>query len=72
MATITATSSDQAVSGQQRFKYFKRPIMPRVNAVPPQVLLSTTTASVNPLIPEEAIIFLSSYKLTIKMNLFYS
>jgi len=49
-------TNDQGVSGQQRFKYFKRPIMPRVNAVPPQVLLSTTTAAVNPLIPEEKVV----------------
>ena len=52
MATRTITL-DAGVSGQQRFKYFKRPIMPRVNAIPPQVLLAATTAAVNPLIPEE-------------------
>eukprot|EP01035_Chromulina_nebulosa_P023396 gene23396-30321_t len=52
MATKTMTL-DAGVSGQQRFKYFKRPIMPRVNAIPPQVLLAATTAAVNPLIPEE-------------------
>jgi hypothetical protein len=42
------------VSGTQRYKYFKRPIMPRVNAYPPQILLAPTVASGmenNPLVP---------------------
>jgi len=49
--TITETA---VVSGTHRYKYFKRPIMPKVNAYPPQILLAPTTAGKeenNPLIP---------------------
>jgi len=43
-------SSTTVVSGTHRYKYFKRPIMPRVSAVPPQILLAPTMAE-NPLAP---------------------
>lgn len=36
---------ESLVSGTQRFKYFKRPIMPRVNAYAPEVLLAPTGGS---------------------------
>ena len=48
--TRVSASSKTIVSGTQRFKYFKRPIMPRVSAVPPQVLLAPT-ATENPMVP---------------------
>ena len=48
----TGTSSKTIVSGTQRYKYFKRPIMPRVSAIAPQILLAPTTAE-DPLLPEE-------------------
>jgi hypothetical protein len=35
-----AASSDNMVTGTSRFKYFRRPIMPRMNPVPPNVLLA--------------------------------
>jgi hypothetical protein len=45
-------SSQTIVTGQHRFKYFKRPIMPRVSAVAPQVLLAPTEVE-DPLVPIE-------------------
>lgn len=45
-----STSSKTVVSGSHRFKYFKRPIMPRVSAVPPQILLAPTKTE-NPMVP---------------------
>lgn len=52
----TGTSSKTMVSGSERFKYFKRPIMPRVSAIPPQILLAPVSATDNnPLIPVEKI-----------------
>lgn len=45
-------AASSVVSGTQRYKYFKRPIMPRVSAVPPQILLAPTSVE-NPLIPAE-------------------
>jgi hypothetical protein len=51
-ATNTATSSATMVSGTHRYKYFKRPIMPRVNAYAPQLLLAPTgEGENNPLVP---------------------
>jgi hypothetical protein len=47
-------ATQTVISGTHRFKYFKRPIMPRVNAYPPQVLLAPTVAAGvenNPLVP---------------------
>lgn len=47
-------SMPKAVSGTERFKYSRRPIMPRLNAVPPQILLAPTVAQ-NPMaVVEEA------------------
>uniref|UniRef100_A0A7S3M5Z5 Cilia- and flagella-associated protein 91 n=2 Tax=Spumella elongata TaxID=89044 RepID=A0A7S3M5Z5_9STRA len=46
------TSSTTIVSGTDRYKYFKRPIMPRVSAVAPQILLAPTTAE-DPLVPTD-------------------
>lgn len=45
-------SSNTIVSGSSRYKYFRRPIMPRMNPVPPQVLLAPT-AAIDPMIPTE-------------------
>lgn len=47
----TASSSNQ-VTGSMRYKFFRRPVMPRLNAVPPQVLLAPTVAH-DPLAPVE-------------------
>ena len=47
-----AASSSKVVSGQSRYKYFRRPVMPRVSAIPPQILLAPTTQD-DPLIPVE-------------------
>jgi hypothetical protein len=50
MATrVLQASSAQNVSGTMRYKYFKRPIMPKISVVQPQVLLAPT-ANENPLI----------------------
>lgn len=50
---VAATSSmPQAVAGQSRYKYFRRPVMPRVSAIPPQILLAPTVED-DPLIPVE-------------------
>ena len=52
-------SSVTMVSGQNRFKYFKRPIMPKINPVAPSVLLAPTIGAkdgegaINPLVPVE-------------------
>eukprot|EP01038_Epipyxis_sp_PR26KG_P006498 gene6498-8933_t len=54
--TTTVTSSSNAVTGSHRFKYFKRPIMPRVNALAPGILLAPsndTNNPNNPLVPVE-------------------
>jgi len=37
-----AVSSSTQVAGQGRYKYFRRPIMPQLTAVPPHVLLAPT------------------------------
>jgi hypothetical protein len=47
-----AASAANVVAGSGRFKYFRRPIMPRISAIPPQVLLAPTTSD-DPLIPIE-------------------
>lgn len=47
-----AASTTNAVSGTTRFKYFRRPIMPRTNAIPPSILLAPTAVT-NPTIPVE-------------------
>ena len=47
-----AVSTTNAVSGTTRFKYFRRPIMPRTNAIPPSILLAPTAVT-NPTIPIE-------------------
>lgn len=50
---VTMMSSANNVSGAARFKYFKRPIMPRVNAIPPHLLLAPTSKD-DPMVPIEA------------------
>lgn len=47
-----AVSSSKVVSGQSRYKYFRRPVMPRVSAIPPQILLAPTVDD-DPLVPVE-------------------
>jgi hypothetical protein len=47
---LALSSSDKLVSGQTRYKFFRRPVMPRMNAVPPYVLLAPV-AAVDPLKP---------------------
>lgn len=37
-----AISSTDMVAGQARFKYFRRPVMPRINAIPAHILLAPT------------------------------
>lgn len=46
---MAAVSSTNAVAGTGRFKYFRRPIMPRISAIAPQVLLAPTNTE-NPLV----------------------
>lgn len=41
----TTTQLESMVTGQHRFKYFKRPVMPRVNAYPPHFMLAPTGVS---------------------------
>ena len=50
-----AMSSSDAVSGQPRYKYFRRPVMPRMSAIPPSVLLAPTVAETDPNVPMEDI-----------------
>jgi len=45
-------SSSNMVSGTSRYKYFRRPVMPRVNAVPPEILLAPTVTQ-DPMKPVE-------------------
>jgi hypothetical protein len=47
---LALSSSDKMVTGQPRYKYFRRPVMPRMNAVPPYVLLAPVAAA-DPLKP---------------------
>ena len=47
---VATVSSTNVVAGQERFKYFRRPIMPRMSAIPPQVLLAPTVAQ-DPTVP---------------------
>lgn len=50
------TTSVTMVTGTHRYKYFKRPIMPRVNAYPPQILLAPNAEGENnPLVPVDII-----------------
>lgn len=41
------TTTTETISGTNRYKYFKRPIMPRVNAYPPHFLLAPTVGGEN-------------------------
>jgi hypothetical protein len=50
-----AMSAPTAVAGATRFKYFRRPVMPRMSAIPPTVLLAPTVASTDPTVPLEDI-----------------
>lgn len=55
-ARVKASVSGPAVaSGTARYKYFRRPVMPRMSAVPPSVLLAPTVASTDPGVPVEDI-----------------
>ena len=47
-----ARSTSEAVSGSERYQYFRRPVMPRISAIPAQVLLAPT-AEDDPLVPVE-------------------
>lgn len=48
-------TTTETISGTNRYKYFKRPIMPRVNAYPPHFLLAPTGGGENnPLEPNVA------------------
>lgn len=47
-------SKPSAVGGHERYKYSRRPIMPRLNAVPPQILLAPTVAQ-NPMVAIEEV-----------------
>lgn len=49
---VVAASNPNAVSGSGRYRFFRRPIMPRISAIPPQILLAPTTTD-NPLIAIE-------------------
>lgn len=49
---VSSVSNANVVAGTGRFKYFRRPIMPRISAIPPQILLAPTSSD-NPLIPVE-------------------
>jgi hypothetical protein len=49
-----AVSANTMVSGQGRYKYFRRPIMPRINGIPPQILLAPTVTA-DPLKPIEQV-----------------
>ena len=54
-ARVTAAvSSTDIVSGQTRYKYFRRPVMPRISAIPPTVLLAPT-ATLDPMLPVEEV-----------------
>jgi len=46
-------SAPTAVAGATRFKYFRRPVMPRMSAIPPTVLLAPTVAETDPTVPLE-------------------
>ena len=50
-----AMSAPTAVAGATRFKYFRRPVMPRMSAIPPTVLLAPTVAATDPTVPLEDI-----------------
>jgi hypothetical protein len=50
-----AMSAPTAVAGATRFKYFRRPVMPRMSAIPPTVLLAPTVAETDPNVPLEDI-----------------
>lgn len=49
-----AISRPEMVAGAPRYKYFRRPIMPRMSAVPPNILLAPTNDN-NPMMPVEEI-----------------
>lgn len=51
---VAAASNKTVITGQSRFKYFRRPVMPRMNAVPPYILLGPTAAH-DPLKPVEVV-----------------
>lgn len=47
-------SKPDMVAGAPRYKYFRRPIMPRMSAVPPNILLAPTNDT-NPMVPVEEV-----------------
>lgn len=49
----TKTFTDPEVSGRNRYRYFRRPIIPFLQQVPPEILLQPTT--VDPLAPPDTV-----------------
>jgi hypothetical protein len=63
----SGSTTQTTIAGTHRYKYFKRPIMPRVNAYPPQVLLAPTAQGENnPLIPIPPEVEVSSREMAIQ------
>eukprot|EP00605_Chrysophyceae_sp_TOSAG23-4_P000950 GSChrysophyteH1.ASY1.ANO1.1050.1 assembled CDS len=50
---MAQVSQQGTVAGTTRFKYFRRPVMPRMSAIPPSVLLAPTVAATDPSVPLE-------------------
>lgn len=49
---VVGGTFNEVVSGQNRYKFFRRPIVPFLHSVPPEVLLAPTNdEEVNPLVP---------------------
>ena len=46
-------SSSDMVAGTHRFQYFRRPIMPRISAIPPQILLASSNSKFDPMVAVE-------------------
>ena len=46
---LSQMSQKTMVAGTSRYKYFRRPVLPRLNAIPPQILLAPTTQ--DPMLP---------------------
>ncbi len=63
----SGVASRTIITGTHRYKYFKRPIMPRVNAYPPQVLLAPTAQGENnPLVPVSTEVEVSTKEMAIQ------
>ncbi len=50
---MAQVSNQTTVAGTTRFKYFRRPVMPRMSAIPPSVLLAPTETKTDPSVPLE-------------------